>query len=246
MKITVKDVTFNEGLPKVCVPIVGKTEKEIYEEIAQLSWDTVDVVEWRLDCIEEELPFQAMYNLAKMISDEYPLLVTFRTSFEGGKRSISYEEYAQLYKKLIDTKVVDMIDVEYRREEVVQELIDYAHKRDVKVVLSYHNFNQTPQEKEMFMQLRTMQKLGGDICKIAVMPKSDEDVITILQTAIHWKKQAIQPYVLLSMGTFGMITRISAEFMGNCMTFAKGMQESAPGQLAKEQVKEALLWLHTR
>lgn len=241
MKLTVKDVTFNEGLCKICVPLVGSTKEEIYEELQHLSWDTVDVVEWRMDMCNDLLD---AVEIAKNISEDYPLLATFRTTFEGGKQVITNQEYVQLYKTLIDNKVVDMIDVEYQREEVVNELINYAHIHGVYVVLSYHNFNQTPLEKDFFMHLRTMQKLGGDICKIAVMPKSEEDVITVLQTSIHWKKQAIQPYIIVSMSPLGTITRLCAELMGCCMTFGKGVQESAPGQLSKEQLKEALLWLH--
>ena len=241
MKLTIKDVVFNEGLPKICVPIVGKTKEEIYEELEQLSWDTVDVVEWRMDMCED---LTEVVEIARSISDEYPLLATFRTIFEGGKQTITSQEYVQLYKKLIDYKVVDMIDVEYQRDDVVNELVSYAHNHGVSVVLSYHNFHQTPLEKDLFMHLRSMQKLNADICKIAVMPKSEEDVITVLQTATHWKKQATQPYILLSMGTLGTMTRMCAECMGCCMTFGKGVQESAPGQLSKEQLKEALLWLH--
>ena len=33
-KLVVKDVVFNEGLPKICVPLVGKTKEEINGEIS--------------------------------------------------------------------------------------------------------------------------------------------------------------------------------------------------------------------
>ena len=244
MKVCVKDIVFNEGLCKICVPLVASTIQEVQEEVEMLSWDTVDVVEWRLDCLDETVSIDEICALAKEIGNDYPLLATFRTAYEGGKRSISSQEYLQLYKQLIDRKVVDMIDVEYQRDDVVQQLVQYAHQNGVKVVLSYHNFEQTPLEKDMFMHLRSMQKLQADICKIAVMPKTEEDVLTIMQTAIHWKKQATQPYILLSMSSLGTITRIAAQWLGSCMTFGKGMQESAPGQLSKEQLKEVLLWLN--
>ena len=103
MKLTVKDVTFNEGLCKICVPIVGSTKEEIYEEIEQLSWDTVDVVEWRMDMCEN---LDDAVEIAKMISEEYPLLATFRTKYEGGKQTITGQEYVQLYKTLIAAKAL--------------------------------------------------------------------------------------------------------------------------------------------
>ena len=242
-KLVVKDIVFNEGLPKICVPLVGKTKEELYEELDQLSWDSVDIIEWRMDMCDD---LQHAVEIARKLSSEYPLLATFRTTFEGGTKEFSLKEYVQLYKSLIDHQVVDMIDVEYQREEVVKELVEYAHSHDVKVVLSYHNFNDTPQEKEIFAHMRNMQKLNSDICKIAVMPKNEEDVINVLQTSIHLKKQIDIPYILLSMGKLGMITRACVDFMGCCMTFGKAIQSSASGQIAHEQLKEILMVLHQK
>ena len=242
-QLVVKDLIFNEGLPKICVPLVGKNKQEILEELEQLSWDSVDLVEWRMDMCED---LSESIEIARTISNDYPLLATFRTIFEGGKQTISNHEYVQLYKKLIDYKVVDMIDVEYQRDDVVKELVNYAHNHGVCVVLSYHNFQQTPLEKDIFAHMRNMQKLNADICKIAVMPKTEEDVIAFLQTAIHLKKQMTTPYVLVSMGKLGMITRMCCDLMGSCMTFGKVAQASAPGQIAVDQLKEILMVLHQK
>ena len=35
--VTVKNITIGEGIPKICVPLVGVTEAEIVEEARQLS-----------------------------------------------------------------------------------------------------------------------------------------------------------------------------------------------------------------
>lgn len=245
-KVVVKDITFGEGMPKICVPLVGKNKSEIIEELEQVSWDSVDLLEWRLDHFENLDNWEEVLSIADMISSEYPLLVTFRTVFEGGNRPITNEQYVALYKKLIDAQVVDMIDIEYQLSDVVKPLIAYAHEHGVYVVLSYHNFDQTPCEELLLQHLQNMQRLQGDICKIAVMPNEKMDVLEVMHTAITWKGQAQTPYLVLSMDAIGMITRIAAEFMGCCMTFGKGLQQSAPGQLSKEQLQEALMWLHQK
>lgn len=47
--VTVKNITIGEGIPKICVPLVGVTEAEIVEEARQLRKYPADLVEWRAD-----------------------------------------------------------------------------------------------------------------------------------------------------------------------------------------------------
>ena len=42
--VKVRNITIGEGRPKICVPIVGKTRKEILKEASTFSTLPVDVV----------------------------------------------------------------------------------------------------------------------------------------------------------------------------------------------------------
>ena len=50
--VIVKNVKIGEGVPKICVPIVGRTKDEIIEEAKGLEAIPKDLVEWRVDCSE--------------------------------------------------------------------------------------------------------------------------------------------------------------------------------------------------
>ena len=64
-----------------------------------------------------------------------------------------------------------MIDVELMSGNVlVCQMVDIAHQNHVKVLMSYHDFEQTPKIQEMKQYLENMEILGADLCKIAVMP----------------------------------------------------------------------------
>ncbi len=110
-----------------------------------------------------------------------PLLFTFRSAKEGGEQAISTEAYIALNRAAIDSGLVDMIDLElFTGDDQVKETVAYAHAHDVKVVMSNHDFHKTPEAEEIIARLRKMQSFDADIPKIALMPQSTSDVLTLL------------------------------------------------------------------
>ena len=47
--VEVRGVKIGEGIPKICVPIVGKTKEEILAAAKSFADVKMDVVEWRVD-----------------------------------------------------------------------------------------------------------------------------------------------------------------------------------------------------
>lgn len=50
--VKVRNTVIGEGIPKICVPIVGITLEDIISEAKSLKGMPVDVVEWRADWFE--------------------------------------------------------------------------------------------------------------------------------------------------------------------------------------------------
>lgn len=48
----------------------------------------------------------------------------------------------------------------------------------------------------------------------------------------------------MSMGSLGVITRLSGELFGSCMTFAAAKHVSAPGQISVKDARNILNLLH--
>jgi 3-dehydroquinate dehydratase type I len=48
----------------------------------------------------------------------------------------------------------------------------------VKLILPYHNLQETPVETFLADKLAEAEKMGGDIAKLAVMPKDYNEVLT--------------------------------------------------------------------
>ncbi|STS80155.1 3-dehydroquinate dehydratase [Klebsiella pneumoniae] len=66
--------------------------------------------------------------------------------------------------------------------------------------MSNHDFHKTPAQEDIIYRLRRMQDLGADLPKIAVMPQSPQDVLTLLAATLTMKeKYATRPLITMSM-----------------------------------------------
>ncbi|EAD9019037.1 type I 3-dehydroquinate dehydratase [Listeria monocytogenes] len=247
-KVVVKNVTFGEGSPKICVPMVGKTVAALKEEAEMLQTIDLDVVEWRVDFFEdvkELAKVEAALDEIRTILPETPILFTFRSAKEGGELAVSDEFYFELNETLARTGKVDLVDVELFNEEAdVLRLIETAHKNNVKVVMSNHDFDRTPAKEEIVSRLTRMEALGADLPKIAVMPKSAGDVLTLLDATNTVSEKANQPIITMSMAGTGVISRLAGEVFGSAMTFGAAKKASAPGQIDVNELRHVLDLLH--
>ena len=182
--IKVRDIEIGAGAPKIIVPIVGVTKEDILNEAKTFDSIPVDVVEWRVDWFEHVFEFDKVEDVLKelrTVLGNIPLLLTFRTKKEGGEKAIDTKDYKDLNLRAAKTGYVDFIDVEiFTGDDVVREIIDGAHAAGVRVIASNHDFFKTPAKSDIIYRLRKMQDMGADIPKIAVMPQSKRDVLTLL------------------------------------------------------------------
>ncbi|NFA42858.1 type I 3-dehydroquinate dehydratase [Clostridium botulinum] len=247
--VQVKNVKIGEGIPKICVPIVGATSKEILDEAENLKELTLDIVEWRVDFYEEVFDMEKVKDtLSKLITtlNEIPLIFTFRNKIEGGEREIPTEYYLKLNLEVAKTKLVDLIDVElFIGDDLVKEIVEVAHNNEVKVIISNHDFFKTPCKEEIVSRLIKMIQLNGDLPKIAVMPQCEIDVLTLLYATNEVKnKYPDNPIITMSMSGRGVISRIAGEIFGSCLTFGAAKKASAPGQIGAEELNFVLKLLH--
>ncbi|WP_041138207.1 type I 3-dehydroquinate dehydratase [Beduini massiliensis] len=242
----IKNLELKNGLPKICIPLIAKNKEELKTEINTLKDIYYDLIEWRIDHYEKVEEESELLEALELIRQELPdcvLLVTFRTIYEGGNTIT--KRYADIYRGLIKTHQIDLIDVEFSRgDELFTEILKLSHHHHVGVIASYHDFSQTPSKKEMMACFEKMKTLQADIFKLAVMPKSIEDVLALLEVTYKANKLFTQPIITMSMSKLGFITRATGELFGSAVTFGSGKEASAPGQISAEQLRQLLLLMH--
>ena len=247
--VEVRGVKIGEGVPKICVPIVGKTKEEILAAARSFEDVALDVVEWRVDWFEGVFDFAQVEDVLKDLRPalgETPILFTFRTSKEGGEKAIEPAAYAELNIKAAQTGYVDLVDVEiFTGDDIVKKIIDGAHAAGVKVVASNHDFFKTPAKADIIYRLRKMQDMNADIPKIAVMPQNRKDVLTLLAATEEMATNyADRPIITMSMAGTGVISRLCGEVFGSSMTFGAAKKASAPGQMGVNDLSTVLDLLH--
>ena len=97
--VEVRGVKIGEGVPKICVPIVGKTKEEILAAAKSFADVKMDVVEWRVDWFDGVFDFAQVEDVLKDLRPALgntPILFTFRTSKEGGEKAIEPDVYVEL------------------------------------------------------------------------------------------------------------------------------------------------------
>ncbi|AYD41157.1 type I 3-dehydroquinate dehydratase [Clostridium fermenticellae] len=244
--VKVRKVILGDGIPKIAVPFMGKTDEELIGDINILKTVKLDIVEWRMDYYEDVENIEKVKNILSKIRiklEDIPLLVTFRTAKEGGEREITPEYYSELNKAIVATKNADLIDIELFTVnfEVIKDIVCEAHKNGVKVIMSNHDFGKTPSKDEIVSRLSKMQDLGADIPKIAVMPSNPDDVIELLSATNEMRRDHDRtPVITMSMGGLGVISRVAGEVFGSALTFGSAKKASAPGQLQADELYKIL------
>lgn len=248
--VTVRGVELGTGQPKICAPIVGSNREEILEQAKALRDLPVDLVEWRVDHLNNvsSLSLLTVLTFLSELRNELgdlPLLFTFRTKREGGEKDIAPQGYLELNRTIAASGLIDLLDVElFLGDDLFTKLAEYAHEKGVKVIGSNHDFQKTPSKEELLGRLKKMQDLGADLLKVAVMPQDTRDVLTLLAATEEAAATLKQPVVTMAMGGKGVLSRVAGEAFGSAMTFGSAGKASAPGQLDVKTLRAILDALH--
>ncbi|MBC1935687.1 type I 3-dehydroquinate dehydratase [Listeria grandensis] len=247
--VLVRDIVIGEGAPSICVPLVGKTAVQLVEEARMLMGIDLDIVEWRVDFYEDVADIEKVketLHAIRGILNNIPLIFTFRSAKEGGELAFPVASYVELNRAIAATGMVDIVDVElFTGDEEVAQLVEAVHQAGAKVIMSNHDFDNTPSEDEIVARLVKMQDYDADLPKMAVMPQSAADVLTLLSaTNTMREKYADRPIITMSMAGTGVISRLAGEIFGSALTFGAAKKVSAPGQVPVGELRQVLTLLH--
>lgn len=231
--------------PLICTPLVGKTRKSIILELSSILKKKPDIIEWRADFFEEIADSNEVVAIAKQITgkaENIPVIFTLRASWEGGQDiPHSQEEAFELIATVCRNTDVKYVDYELSNiPEYIKRLRQIASKNNVKVIASFHNFNFTQDKDVLLQKIAEAKNYNADVAKIAVMPNSLYDVLTLLHVTLEAKNTIDIPVITVSMGACGALTRLFGGVFGSAVTFAVGHESSAPGQIAIEDMQTVL------
>jgi 3-dehydroquinate dehydratase type I len=190
-----------------------------------------DLLEWRLDvsrdpAVETVLPQSPL-----------PVIATVRSLEQGGHFAGTREEQLRLLIRAA-TSGSSYVDWEFRPGEPLPDELSVMRQR---VILSYHDFEQTPAGRELEALFDQMAASTTGVVKVVTLAKRMEDNISLLNLIGRGRKRGIE-VVAFCLGPLGRISRLACLLMGGAFTYAalESGAEAAPGQLTLAKMRQLL------
>jgi len=205
------------------------------ETIKRVKRDGAQIVELRLDEFRK-IDARSVRRILKFAKTAgLPIIATIRSKKEGGRKFISHQKRLQLFRMII--LEVDSIDIELSSRIILDSVIELAHKSHKLVIVSYHNFVQTPSGEKLEKIIKEAKSRRADIVKISTLAKTPDDILTLGRITFKNKTKNI---ITLAMGKIGAVSRIFLPAMGSLVTYGFVDKPHAPGQLSVKVLKRDL------
>ncbi|OIB57524.1 type I 3-dehydroquinate dehydratase [Natrialba sp. SSL1] len=224
---------------------------DLSEESAARSH--ADVVEFRMDLASEPVAALESYDAAyEETVDALPVLATNRADWEGGE-AVDDEERLQALEEVTKLDAVQAIDIELAslRDGTATTLRETAAARDVTVVASAHDFEETPNVAAMSETLTDACRYG-DVGKLAVTATDRSDALALLTVTHQLAREGEQregghTIATMAMGAAGSHTRAVAPVYGSRIGYAPvdPAKATAPGQYDLETLSQLVTQLES-
>ena len=87
--INIRNVKIGEGIPKICVPIVGETREDILKSAKRVETSGADLAEWRVDWYESVFCVSKVESIAgelRKILKDIRCFLLFGLRVKAGKK----------------------------------------------------------------------------------------------------------------------------------------------------------------
>ena len=201
-------------------------------EILERNRKYVDIAELRVDCLDPDERFQ-IRRFPEMAG--LPVILTIRRGIEGGHFVGGEGARITLLAKGLAYAVMDkrrnFAYVDLEADLDVPGLEEAARAFGTRIIRSWHNLKGV--DDGLPGILRKLRRVGDELVKAAVTPRSLDDVVKIYRAA---RETADVDKILLGMGEYSISTRILAEYLGSRITYTSpsgdsDLMQAGPGQL---------------
>jgi 3-dehydroquinate dehydratase-1 len=217
-------------MTKICVSLPATTIQEL-EFLIKKSSEKADFFEIRFDFLNKQEIFNSM-NIVKTIKSKS--IFTLRSKKDQGHFSGTEKERTELLKFLFDSGPL-YIDIELTTIRDDPSLFDYIQRDKKKLLLSWHDFEDTPSDSELERKVEEMISFTNNI-KLVTMAKNSRDAIRLMDL---YDKYPDINLISFAMGDAGIISRILCTLVGNSpFSYASLESSTAPGQLSIHQMRE--------
>lgn len=216
---------------KYCLPIIKNNSKDVLKIISE-NKNSYDSFELWLDYISD-VSLDFIEDLIKNFDGK--IIFLFRRQGLAAPK-MTFQKRMQLISTIADSHCLLDLDISQRQElELVKGL------KKIRLIVSYHNYKQTPSQQKLETIIQDISKYNPEIIKISTFCSKNSDAHQIMDLQSQLNEKKIK-HIILGMGEKGVITRIAGAITGNEMNFTPLSRKdvSAGGQLVKSNLEKIL------
>lgn len=220
---------------RLCVSTYGKTVKELRDNVSSILSSYEDVlVEARLDYLQPPIDAEPLVGALQDYAER--LIITLRPLDQGGFYAGTDEERTQILRRLSQIKPAYM-DLELGRNW--GGLVEELRGRGVRVIVSWHDFQKTPEYNELVKITLSCLEVG-DVAKVVTYANSLDDGLRVLSLYSRFPANRL---VAFCMGGLGRVTRLLSAAAGAPVAYVSlPGRATAEGQYTVEDMLSVLGW----
>ena len=163
-----------------------------------------------------------------------PLIITARHPQEGGAGKLQLRQRRDLLARFLNH--ADYIDVELRSASALQSLLKLAGEKNVRRIISWHNFKSTPSAQILAAKAREAKSHGADVFKVATRTDTPIELGRLVEfVTSNGLDLAV---AVMGIGKLGAISRVLLARTGSVLIYASvGAATDVEGQLSLEQLR---------
>lgn len=196
----------------ICAPLMAESVEQMVHDMFQAKAQGADVVEVRLDCINNFKPQQDLETILKQ--KPLPVIAVYRPKWAGGQ----YEEDESSRLEalhLANDLGADYIDVEFKVASDQMGWKKLVHNSGAKIIVSHYVDGAVPSGEELREIVSNMKDTGADVIKLIVNVAD----ITELPRTFQLLSDRQVPIVAYSAGERGLISQILCSKFGGSFIY---------------------------
>ena len=201
-------------MAKICLCLTANTLSENLEILDKFR-KYVDMAELRVDCLEadERLHIRSFPDMAGL-----PLILSIRRDIDGGSYTGGEGSRITLFAMGLAFADADrrrnFAYVDLEEDLHVPSLEEAARTYGTRIIRSWYNTEGI--DDDLAVKLRKLKRIGDELAKASMMPKSINDVAKVYR---HAKECGDIEKIIQCRGEFGLNTVILAERLGSQISY---------------------------
>jgi 3-dehydroquinate dehydratase-1 len=162
-----------------------------------------------------------------------PFIITARHPREGGANKLSIKQRHELLSRFLPR--ARYVDVELRSAKALRSLLEIARRKNVRRIISFHNFRSTPSTRSLRARARAAKSCGADIFKVATRTDTPAQLAQLLDFIAN--KNVDLAVSAMGIGKLGGISRRELMRRGSVLNYAHLGRARIAGQPSLRDIR---------